>query len=89
MLMCTGCLGLNQRWAMDTEQEYLIVVVAASAWPEHLTKVGAAPDTACYFMAPAIIAIPSDIPFSFCLDHELGHLREHLEGFAPHTKYAK
>lgn len=54
-------------------------------WDEVLIKYKAYLIDVCFFYEPNVIFRMEKYP---CLEHELGHLREYLEGIPYHSKYA-
>lgn len=53
-------------------------------WDKVLRKYWADLRAVCFFYEPNVIFRMGEYP---CLEHELGHLREYLEGVSYHSKY--
>lgn len=94
----------NIRWARDNNVSYMVVRVPLGDWDNVSASFGVKYPNQhpCFFVPPNIIYVKSgefrkgpSYEFSiftsyedYCLDHEVGHMREYLEGVPYHSKYA-
>ncbi len=103
LVLLTSCAALfvsaNIEWARQNHIDYKIFEISELQWGEMADD----PRSPCFFSPPNNIfildgkytyLIMNNVEFKrtykdYCLDHELGHLREYLEGVPWHSKYAK
>jgi len=85
-----SCATENIYWARMHNIPYTIVIVPSTMWNDTVAIHGLRwwnPDEIiCFWKPPDTIFIHHGR--EFCLNHEVGHIREWMEGFPPHSKYA-
>ena len=79
-----GCVSrANIQWVADERQFYGVLIVTQEEW----VNLGGPPNALCGFLEPSIVLVRDHVPIDSCINHELGHLREYLEGVPYHSKY--
>lgn len=95
-----GCATI--RWAKENNIEYEIIEIPDNLWTAVAKNNNFLPDIPCFFKPPKYINIREGTYTAviiggikiqrtykeYCLNHEVGHLREYLEGTPYHSKYA-
>jgi hypothetical protein len=97
LILVSGCIFAgcstfqaqeNIQWVQQRHLQYSIVVLPPQQWIMAANMQRFDPSSLCIFVAPQNILVRSDVDVAFCLNHELGHLREYHERLAYHSQYA-
>ncbi len=84
----------NIKWAEENNIKYNVYEYSVDEWNKILDSLGdSSRITVCLFFPPNHIMIKkghnNGITFKeYCLNHEIGHMREYLERMPYHSKYA-
>lgn len=88
MMGCGGVMRPNQTWLERHEIVYVVKSIPAGSWAAYAQFNGVPINSCGMFWPPHFIAVKEGLE-GVCLEHELGHVREHLEGVPMHSKYAR
>lgn len=91
---CATLEGSNIRWANENNIRYQVVEVSDALWANVAKPFAIDPKSPCFFVVPDriyvrggqyLVAVFGDVRIyrphkDYCLNHEIGHLREYLEG---------
>lgn len=86
MISLGGEINRDLRWTNGKPNILFVVRVPANYWDDVVRYSNVEQERAvCFYKSPIVIFTKEDFP---CLDHEIGHLREYLEGVPYHSKHA-
>lgn len=89
-VLLAGCVTGNIEWAHRTGTSYTVMYLGDKEYQSLERGYKVERNGGAFLVPPNLVVIRqgSEMFEQAALDHEVGHIREAYEGYAPHTKYA-